>query len=112
MPILAERSMAKTSNPMPNINSFNRSLCSASKAASNSSTASLSPSSVNTAFPVFRLTLLVADITVQVAMPMVIMRTDMYLVEVYLLPNNTIPISMLAIRLPARKIMCKGMGTW
>ena len=51
-----------------------------------------------------------ADMTVQTRIPAVIMRTDMYLVVVYLLPSRTMPIIMLAMRLPALNIICRGMG--
>ena len=47
---------------------------------------------------------------VQTSIPAVIIRTDRYLVVVYLLPIITMPIIMLAMRLPARNIMCRGMG--
>ena len=43
-------------------------------------------------------------------MPTVIIRMDMYLDIVYCLPKINTPNIMLAIRLPALKIMWRGMG--
>ena len=65
----------------------------------------MSPSSPESALPPP-----LADMTVQVTMPAVIISTEAYLVAEYRLPSSAIPISMLAIRLPARNIMCRGIG--
>ena len=80
MPILADMNMATAMRQMPVISSRSLSVCSASSASRISSTAfSLSPSVVKTALPVFRLTREVADMTVQVAIPTVIIITETYL---------------------------------
>lgn len=51
-----------------------------------------------------------ADMMVQMAIPRLIIRTDMYLLDVYRLPRRIMPIIMFARREPALKIMCSGSG--
>ena len=87
IPILADRNKAKVNKKIPT--------------GSQTMSSSSSPSEGFGAL---------ADMMVQMMMPAVIIRTETYLVLVYLLPSRTMPIIMFAIKLPARNIMCRGMG--